>query len=187
MEVALLGGLGVFALVIAFGIMVHNQLIALRRRCDQAYADIDVHLKQRHDLIPNLVETVRGYAAHERGSLEAVVQARAAAIRAGTPGERMKAETVLGAQLGQMLSLVEAYPTLQASSHFAGLRDEIADAENKIAACRRYLNLAVNEYNTSLEQFPGSLIGGMFGATTRQGYDLGIDRVFVEEAPSVKF
>ncbi len=187
METSIIIGLLVFALVLLYFVMANNRLVALRQRCDQAFADIDVQMKQRHDLIPNLVETVKGFTAHERGSLESVVQARAAALRAASPAERMKAETRLGRQLGQVLSLAESYPDLKASGHFAALRDEIGDIENKIAAARRFLNLAVAEYNTSLEQFPGNVVGPMFGASTRAGFDLGVERVFLEEAPVVKF
>ncbi len=187
MESSLVIGLLVFAVVLLYFVMANNRLVALRRRCDQAFADIDVQMKQRHDLVPNLVATVKGYTAHERASLDAVVQARMAALKAASPAEQLQAETRLGRQLGQVLALAESYPDLKASAHFAALRDEIGDIENKIAAARRFLNLAVAEYNTSLEQFPGNVVGPMFGASTRAGFDLGVERVFIEEAPVVKF
>jgi LemA protein len=124
---------------------IYNRLIALNRRCEQAEADIDVQLKQRHDLIPNLVETVKGYAGHERGTLDAVMKARNAAVAAPSAG----AEAALGGALSRLMMVAEAYPELKADTQFSNLQMEIGDTENKIAASRRYLNSALNEYNTS--------------------------------------
>lgn len=166
---------------------VYNRLITLAKRCDQAFADIDVQMRHRHDLVPNLVESVRGFASHERGIIETIMAARATAMRAGTQAEQLQAESQLTARLGHMIALVESNPQVQASSHFAELRRELADTEHKIAAARRFLNMTVAEYNAALERFPANAIGQTFGLYERRFFDLGLDRVFVEEAPSVKF
>lgn len=181
--------LGVVVLLALVLIGVYNRLVALRQNCNQAFADIDVQLKQRHDLIPNLVETVKGYAAHERGTLEDVIKARNAAMQAGagTAGQA-QAEGMLGAALGKLIALSEAYPDLKANANFQQLMAELSDVENKIAAARRFLNNAVEEYNTGVEQFPAVLVAGMFGFAKRAFFDLGEDRAKLEAAPpSVKF
>lgn len=167
----------------------YNRLVSLGRRCDQAFADIDVQMKQRHDMIPNLVETVRGYAKHEAGTLEAIVKARHAAQTAATPAAAMKAENLLTATLGRLFAVTEAeYPQLQASPHFRELREEIADTENKISASRRFLNSAVAEYNATLEQFPANLIAWMFGMGPKAFFDVGQqERAKLDTAPSVQF
>ena len=145
---------------------LYNGLVALRQRVNQAFADIDVQLKQRHDLIPNLVETVKGYASHERGTLEAVVQARNAAIAATDPEQVAAAENVLTGALRQLFALAEAYPDLKANANFQQLQAELSDIENKIAAARRFFNNAVQEYNTGIEQFPASLFAGTLDPAT---------------------
>ena len=175
--------------VAAIGIVVlvlYNRLVALGERCDQAFADIDVQLKQRHDLIPNLVHTVRDFVGHERGALDALMKARAAAMTAPTPAAQMQAESMLSSRLGQLIAVVEANPQLQSSAHFAALREEIADLENKIAAARRFLNMVVTEHNTALRQFPLNLLARPLRLSARNFYDLGADRVFLDEAPSAK-
>ena len=179
--------LGAVGFLIVLAIFIYNGLITLRQRVNQAYADIDVQLKQRHDLIPNLVETVKGYAAHERGTLDAVVQARNAAVAAQTPGQVAAAETQLTGALRGLLALGEAYPDLKASANFQQLQGELADIENKIAAARRFFNNAVQEYNTGIQQFPAALFAGMFGFGQRQFFDVGEERAQLEQAPSVKF
>lgn len=176
---------GVLALAI---VSIFNRLIALGRRCDQASADIDVQLKQRHDLIPNLVETVKGYAGHERGTLEAVMKARSAAFSASTPGGQQQAEAQLGSALGRLMAVAESYPDLKASANFSELAAELSDIENKIAASRRYLNSAVNEYNVSREQFPANVIGDAFGFKAKDVVVFAREeRSRMEAAPSVKF
>src|SRR5438876_10974177 len=135
----------------------YNALVAMRQQCNQAFADIDVQLKQRHDLVPNLVETVKGYAGHERGTLEAVVQARNAAMSAQGPAQKAEAENMLSGALRQLFALSEAYPNLKANSNFQELQVELTDLENKIAASRRFFNNAVQEYNTGIQQFPAAL------------------------------
>lgn len=179
--------LGVIVVVVLWAISVYNGLVSLRQRVGQSFADIDVQLRQRHDLIPNLVETVKGYAAHERGTLEAVVQARNAAIASqGTAGQAA-AETQLSGTLRQLFALSEAYPDLKANTNFQQLQAELSDIENKLAAARRFFNNTVSEYNTSIQQFPAALFAGTFGFTPRTFFDLGDDRKTVEQTPQVKF
>jgi LemA protein len=146
-----------------------------------------VQLKQRHDLVPNLVETVKGYASHERGTLEAVVQARNAAMTAQGPAQMAQAENMLTGALRQLFALSEAYPDLKANQNFQQLQTELADLENKIAAARRFFNNAVQEYNTGIQQFPAVLIAGPTGFTQREFFDLGADRGTVSQTPQVKF
>ena len=174
--------------VLAFWIFtVYNGLVAMRQRVDQAFADIDVQLKQRHDLIPNLVETVKGYAGHERGTLEDVVKARNAALTAQGPAQVAAAEGQLTSALRGLLALSEAYPDLKANANFQLLASELSDLENKIAASRRFFNNAVQEYNTGIQQLPAALFAGMFGFTKKEFFDLGASRTEVETVPSVKF
>jgi LemA protein len=179
--------LGVVVVLLVFAVSVYNGLIALRQRVNQSFADIDVQLKQRHDLIPNLVETVKGYAAHERGTLEAVVQARNAAMAAQGPAQQAAAENALTGTLRQLFALSEAYPNLKANENFQQLQMELTDLENKIAASRRFFNNAVQEYNTGIQRFPAVLFAGALGFTEKQFFDLGADRQTVAEAPQVKF
>jgi LemA protein len=179
--------LGVIVIFALWAIMVFNQLVAMRQRVGQAFADIDVQLKQRHDLIPNLVETVKGYAAHERGTLEAVVQARNTAIAAQGPAQQAAAENMLTGALRQMFALSEAYPDLKANQNFQQIQTEITDTENKIAAARRFFNNAVQEYNTGIQQFPAALFAPMLGFSQRTFFDVGEERAVVEKAPEVKF
>ena len=153
----------------------------------QAFADIDVQLKQRSDLIPNLVETVKGYAAHERGTLEAVVNARNAAIAAPGVEQKVAAENMLSGALRQLFALSESYPDLKANQNFQQLQNEITDIENKLAASRRFFNSSVQEYNTGIQQFPAALFAGIFGFSQRPFFDVGENRAQLEQAPSVKF
>jgi LemA protein len=177
--------------VVVFLIGAYNRLVALRQNCNQAFADIDVQLKQRHDLIPNLVETVKGYAAHEKGTLEAVIQARNSAVsaeRSGDPAQMGAAEGALGAALGRLIALSEAYPDLKANANFQQLQNELTDIENKLAAARRFFNSAVAEYNTGREQFPAVLVANSFGFGPRVFFDLGEEgRAAVQDAPKVSF
>ncbi len=182
----------VLAVIVVIAIVViaaYNSLVAMRQRANQAFADVDVQLKQRHDLIPNLVETVKGYAAHERGTLEAVIQARNAAVAATGQGPAAQgvAENQLSGALRQIFALSESYPDLKANTNFQQLQAELTDIENKIAAARRFFNNAVSEYNTGIQRFPAVLFAGMFGFTQRTFFDLGDDRKTVETAPQVKF
>ncbi|MES1201159.1 MAG: LemA family protein [Pseudomonadota bacterium] len=166
---------------------VYNRLVALRQNSNQAFADIDVQLKQRNDLIPNLVETVKGYATHEKGTLEAVTNARAAATSARSVDEKVAADNMLTGALRQLFAVSEAYPDLKANQNFLQLQNELGDIENKLAAARRFFNNAVSEYNTSLQQFPAALVAGPFGFQQRTFFDLGEERAAASQAPQVKF
>jgi LemA protein len=179
--------LAVVVLLVIWVIAIYNRLVAMRQRVNQSFADIDVQLKQRHDLVPNLVETVKGYAAHERGTLEAVVQARNAAIAAPGLDQKVAAENVLTGALRQLFALAESYPNLKANENFQQLQMQIADIENKLAAARRFFNNAVQEYNTGIQQFPAALFAATFGFHSQTFFDLGETRGQLEQAPSVKF
>ena len=179
--------LGLIVVLVLFAFAAYNRLVALRQRVDQAFADIDVQLKQRHDLIPNLIETVKGYAAHERGTLDDVVKARNAALSAQGPGQVAAAENMLSGALGKLIALSEAYPDLQANAKFQQLQGELSDIENKIAASRRFFNNAVQEYNTGIQQMPAALFAAPLGFTHKDFFDLGETRGQVEQVPQVKF
>ena len=179
--------LGIIVVLVLFGFGAYNRLVALNQRVGQAFADIDVQLKQRHDLIPNLVETVKGYAAHERGTLDDVIKARNSAISAQGPTQVSAAENQLSGALGRLIALSEAYPDLKANANFQQLSSELSDLENKIAASRRFFNNAVQEYNTGIQQMPAALFAPMLGFTHKDFFDLGASRAEVEAAPAVKF
>jgi LemA protein len=180
--------IGVIVVIALYLIVVYNRLVSLRQVVGQAWSDISVQLKQRHDLVPNLVETVKGYAAHERGTLEAVTNARNAAVAASTPQATAAAENMLTGALRQLFALSEAYPDLKASQNFLQLQADLSDLENKIAASRRFFNNAVQEYNSSTQQFPAVLIAGPMGFTQREFFDLDEgERAAVNTAPQVKF
>ncbi|MGA2129143.1 MAG: LemA family protein [Xanthobacteraceae bacterium] len=179
--------LGVIVVLIVWVIAIYNGLVAMRQRVSQAFADIDVQMKQRHDLIPNLVETVKGYAAHERGTLEAVIQARNTAVAAQGPAQQAAAENMLSGTLRQLFALSEAYPDLKANANFQQLQAELTDIENKLAASRRFFNNAVQEYNTGIQRFPAALFAGIFGFAPRQFFDVGEERKMLDQAPQVKF
>src|ERR1700738_3431590 len=155
--------LGVIVVLVLFAFGAYNRLVALGQRVSQAFSDVDVQLKQRHDLVPNLVETVKGYAAHERGTLDEVVKARNAAMTAQGPAQQAAAENMLTGALRQLFALAEAYPDLKASANFQQLQAELTDLENKIAAARRFFNNAVQEYNTGIQRFPAALFAGSLG------------------------
>jgi LemA protein len=179
--------LGVIAVVVLYVFTVYNGLVALRQRVGQAFADIDVQLKQRHDLIPNLIETVKGYASHEKSTLDAVIKARNSAIAAQGPAAQANAENALTGALRGLIALSEAYPDLKANTNFQQLQTELSDIENKIAAARRFFNNAVQEYNTGIQQMPAALFAGSLGFTPREFFDLGETRGQLEQAPQVKF
>ncbi|MCG6207258.1 LemA family protein [Rhodopseudomonas sp. HC1] len=179
--------LGVIVAIAVFALMAYNRLVALRQRVGQAFADIDVQLKQRHDLVPNLVETVKGYAAHERGTLDDVIKARNVALGAQSPGQVAAAENQLTGALGRLIALSEAYPDLKANANFQQLQSELGDIENKIAASRRFFNNAVQEYNTGIQQMPAALFAAPLGFTHKDYFDLGETRTQVEQVPQVKF
>ena len=179
--------LAVIAVLVLWAVTVYNGLVSMRQRVNQAFADVDVQLKQRHDLVPNLVATVQGYAAHERGTLDEIVKARNAAVSAQGPAQQAAAENMLSGALRQLFALSEAYPDLKANANFQQLAGELSDIENKIAASRRFFNNAVQEYNTGIQQMPAALFAGTFGFTRKEFFDLGSSRTEVEAAPAVKF
>src|ERR1700739_3620738 len=179
--------LAVIVVLIIWAIGIYNSLISMRQRVNQAFADIDVQLKQRHDLVPNLVETVKGYAAHERGTLDDVVKARKATMPAKGPAQQAAAENMLSGALRQLFALSESYPDLKASANFQQLQAQLTDLENKIAAARRFFNNAVQEYNSGIQRFPAALFASSFGFAPKDFFDLGDQRTSVSEAPAVKF
>lgn len=180
--------LGIIVLAVVYIIFLYNRLVALRQTVNQSWSDISVQLKQRHDLVPNLVETVKGYATHERATLEAVTAARNAAVAAQGPAAQAQAENILTGALRQLFALSEAYPDLKANQNFLQLQTELADLENKIAASRRFFNNAVQEYNTGIEQFPAVLIARNMGFQHREFFELDEgERAAVQAPPQVKF
>lgn len=180
--------LGLIVLILIWLIAVYNGLVALRQRANQAFADIDVQLKQRHDLIPNLVETVKGYATHEKETLEAVIKARTAAISASGPQAQAQAEQQLSGALGRLLALSEAYPDLKANTNFLQLQGQLENIEDKLSGARRFFNNAVSEYNAAVESFPGFLIAQRFGFAPRTFFDVGeAARQTLDTPPVVKF
>ena len=180
--------IGLLVLIGLWLVMTYNGLVSLRQRCRQAFSDIDVQLKQRHDLVPNLVETVKGYASHERGTLEAVIQARNAAVTAQGPAAQAQAEGILQGALRQLFALAEAYPDLKANQNFQQLQVELSDLENKIAAARRFFNNTAAEYNATREGFPAVLFAQSMGFGPQEFFNLEeTERTAVKTAPQVKF
>ena len=181
----LLGVLGAIAGAIA---VIYNRLVALRQNRENAYADIDVQLQQRFDLIPNLVETVKGYAKHEKDVFEEVTKMRAGVQDADTPEGRLKAEKALGQAMINVMAVAENYPELKADQNFQKLMAELADIENKLAAARHFFNNATSEYNTATEQFPANLLAKKFGFEKGEFYEVSEEeRKVMKEAPEVDF
>ena len=180
--------LGIIGAVILWGITTYNGLVAMNQRANQAFADIDVQLKQRHDLIPNLVETVKGYASHEKDTLDAVIKARNTAISAQGAPAQAAAEQQLSGALGRLIALSEAYPDLKANTNFLDLQGQLANVEDKLAAARRFFNNAVSEFNAGIQAFPAVLFAKNFGFAARTFFDVGEEsRAKLDVAPSVKF
>ena len=180
------GGLFFFALIIVVWVIgVYNSLVSLRNMVKNAWAQIDVQLKRRHDLIPNLVETVKGYAKHESGTLEAVIAARNQAVKATSIDESIKAEQQLGGALGRLMVVMEAYPDLKANANFLSLQEELTSTENKIGFSRQYYNDEVMKYNTRLESFPANLVAGPFQFKPATFFEVTNEKE--REAPQVKF
>lgn len=185
---ALLIVIGIILLIVIWVISLYNSLVRLRNRRQNAFADIDVQLRQRHDLVPQLVETVKGYASHERELLLKVTEARTAAIGAKTIDDKIVAEQQLTSALQGLKVQVEAYPDLKANQNFLQLQEELSDIENKLAAARRFFNGATTEYNNAVESFPGNLIARNFGFKREMFFDLGEDnRKQMEEPPKIQF
>jgi LemA protein len=175
-------------LLVLFAVFIFNRLVVLRQAWKRAFADIDVQLKQRQDLVPNLVEAVKGYAAHESNVFTEVAQARAAAMRATSVSEKGAAEGALSGALTNLLAVAENYPQLKASDNFLKLQSDLGDLENKIAAARRFLNSAVAEYNAAIQQFPALLLAGPFGFEPAQMFELdAAERLQTKDAPKVGF
>lgn len=185
---AVLGMIVLFVVVVTYlFIATQNRLVALDQRCQTAFSDIDAHLKHRHNLIPGLAETVRGFAKHESSILLGITEARTEALSAATPELRLEAEKNITQTINALIGMADRYPELKASSHFNELRRELIDAENRITAARRFYNLAVGEYDATLRQFPGNLIGRFKNLTPRLPFDLGIERVLLDEPVALKF
>ncbi|MGB0757687.1 MAG: LemA family protein [Patescibacteria group bacterium] len=162
----------IVVVIILWLIAVYNGLIRLKNRVDEGWSDIDVQLKRRYDLIPNLVETVKGYAAHEKELFENVTKARNQAMQAGTLGDKAQAENMLTDTLKSLFAVAENYPDLKASENFAKLQDELTDTENKIQAARRFYNGLVRDFNTKIEVFPNNMIAGMLGFSKREFFEV---------------
>ncbi|MDA1038533.1 MAG: LemA family protein [bacterium] len=176
--------LGVIALVILWLVVVFNGLVTLRNRVQEGWSDIEVQLKRRYDLIPNLINTVKGYAKHEEGVFTKVTEARANAMNAQTPAEHAKAENMLSETLKSLFAVSENYPSLQASQNFLSLQNDLTDAEDKIQASRRFYNGQVREFNTKLQVFPNNLVAGSFGFKKEAFFDA---PDVVNETPEVSF
>jgi LemA protein len=157
--------------LLASAVYLYNRLVRLRNEVDTGWSNIDVQLKRRNDLIPNLVETVKGYAAHERGVFEEVTAARAAVAQASSPGAAAAADGILGQALGRLFAVAEAYPDLKASQNFIELQSELTDTEDKIAAARRYYNATVLAYNNATQTFPSLLLASSFGFSQREFFE----------------
>jgi LemA protein len=177
--------LGAGGLLVLATVIVYNSLVRLRMQSDNAWSDIDVQLKRRHDLVPRLVEIVSGYAAHERLTLDAVVKARAGAVAAQGPSARGEAEAGLAEALGRLFALAEAYPQLRAVESFGHLQQALIDVEHTIQQARRYYNAVVRDLNTRVEQFPTNLVAALFGFGTREFFQL--SHAGEADAPAVAF
>jgi LemA protein len=179
--------LGLVLLVVVWAVATYNGLVSLRNRADGAWADIDVQLRRRHDLVPNLVETVKGYAAHERGTLEDVVRARqqAVSLAGGTPEERARVEGQLTGMLRSLFALSERYPQLRANENFLGLQNSLQQIEDALQNARRYYNAVVRDLNTRIESFPSNFIARQWRFTKRQYFE--IEDEAARAVPQVKF
>src|SRR3989338_9237400 len=177
----------VVGVLILWVIFAYNGLVRLRYRVKEAWSDIEVQLKRRYDLIPNLVETVKGYAKHETSAFENVTKARAAAMGAQTAGEHAATENMLTGALKSLFAVAEAYPDLKANQNFLELQRDLSDTENKIQAARRFYNSVVQELQNAIEQFPTNLVGNTFGFKTREFFQLGENEQAAKEPVKVKF
>jgi len=175
----------ILTLLVLAVIFIYNSLVRRRNRVKEAWADIDVQLKRRHNLIPNLVNAVKGYMGHERGVLENVTKARAEALKAGSPKEREQKENMLTDTLKTLFAVSENYPDLKASANFLDLQRELADAENKIMAARRFYNTNVRDYNTAIQSFPTNMLAGMFNFKEETLFEVKVEEE--REVPKVEF
>ena len=179
--------LGIVAILIIWVIASYNRFITLVQRTKEAWADIDVQLKRRYDLIPNLVETVKGYAAHESQAFENVTKARAAAMGASSPAEKGQAENMLSGALKSLFAVAEAYPDLKANQNFLALQSQLTDTEDKIQAARRFYNGNVRDLSTAMQRFPGNIIAGMFHFELQEYFQLAADEAAAREPVKVSF
>lgn len=188
--------IAIVALVVIYGISAYNTFVKLVQRTKEAWADIDVQLKRRYDLIPNLIETVKGYAAHERGVFEEVTNARAKATQVHVDPTNVTAEQIaamagaesaLGASLGKLLAVAEAYPDLKANQNFLGLQSELTDTENKIQAARRFYNGNVRDLKIALQSFPSNIVGNMFNFKEESFFELGEGEEAARQPVKVSF
>lgn len=178
----------VIGVLVVWGISIYNSLVKLRENRENAFADIDVQLKQRHDLIPQLVSAVKGYMDHESSVLKEITAARAGAVNANSVNDKIQAEQRLSSALSGLNIQVEAYPDLKASGNFMQLQNEMSDIENKLAAVRRFFNSATKELNVSVQKFPNVILSGMFGFKKEPMFDLGVtQREELDKAPEIKF
>ena len=177
--------LGLLVLLVILAIGMYNGLVRLKVQCDNAWADIDVQLKRRYDLIPNLVETVKGYAGHEKDTLEAVINARNRAMTATAPGDKAQAENMLSGALKSLFALSEAYPQLRAIESFTSLQNSLSQIEDTVQNARRYYNAVVRDFNTKIAQFPSNILAGMFGFKPREFFE--ISAPAEREVPKVSF
>ena len=179
--------IGVVVILVLWFIGIYNRLVTLTNRVKEAWSDIDVQLKRRYDLIPNLVETVKGYATHEANTLQQVTDMRTRAMSAQAPAEKAEAENMLSGALKSLFAVSENYPNLKANENFLELQRQLEDTENKLQAARRFYNGVVMELNTSLQTFPNSLVSGMFGFMPREFFELGDQDQAAKEPVKVQF
>ena len=177
----------ILVIVAFFLVALYNRLVSLRNRRENAFADIDVQLRQRHDLVPQLVDTVKGYATHEKDLLMKITEARSAAMQAKSIDDKIVAENKLASGLSGLKIAVENYPDLKANQNFMQLQEELSDIENKLAAARRFFNAVTTEYNTAVETFPSNLIASSFNFKRETMFDLGDRREDMDEPPTIKF
>jgi LemA protein len=177
--------LGILVLLVVLLVVLYNSLVRLNVQCDNAWADIDVQLKRRYDLVPNLVESVKGYAAHEKGTFEAVINARNRAMSATGPADKAQAENVLSGALKSLFALAEAYPQLRAVESFTSLQSSLSEIEDTVQSARRYYNAVVRDLNIKIQQFPTNMVAGMLGFRTREFFEL--TAAAEREAPKVSF
>src|SRR6202162_2503004 len=180
-----IGVLVVVIVLVALYVILYNRLVSLRVRAENAWSDIDVQLKRRTDLVPNLVESVKGYAAHERGTLDAVVKARGAAVAAQTPESRAQAERQLSQALRGLFALAESYPDLKATANFQSLQASLGEIEEAVQNARRYFNAVVRDLNTAIQEFPSNLVAGFFQFRPHAYFEL--DRPEDRQVPKVSF
>lgn len=178
---------GIVVIVFGWIVFAYNRFVSLINRTKEAWADIDVQLKRRYDLIPNLVSTVKGYAAHESQAFEKVTQARAAAMGAQSLSDKNQAENVLSGALKSLFAVAEAYPDLKANQNFLALQNELSDTENKIQAARRFYNGNVRDLNTAIESFPGNVIANTFKFSKMELFELGQENSAAKEPVKVSF